>query len=72
MTCQHEHIQTWRVDEKPVMWSCADCRVKFEPTTKRVTGKAYEDGRRAMLDEVLKLAPESISVLLEKLKEAQS
>lgn len=51
------------------MWSCHDCRLKFEPITKRSEGKAYEDGRRAMLDEVLKLAPDSISVLLDKLKE---
>ena len=32
---------------------------------------AYEDGRRAMLDEVLKIAPESISVLLERLQEGK-
>ena len=33
--------------------------------------RAFEDGRRAMLDEVLKLAPDSIAILLDKLKEGK-
>ena len=32
---------------------------------------AYEAGRRDMLDEVLKLAPDSITTLLEKLKDGK-
>ena len=30
---------------------------------------AFEDGRRAMLNEVLKLAPDAMAVLLQRLKE---
>lgn len=73
MTCQHNHITTWQLEDgTPAgLWSCAYCRLKFEPITKSATGKAFEDGRRAMLDEVLKIAPDSISVLLEKLKEGK-
>ena len=32
MTCQHNQIQTYRLDDgTPVMWACADCKHKFEP-----------------------------------------
>lgn len=30
--CRHEVIQTWRTDDaKPVMWACAECRLRFYP-----------------------------------------
>ncbi len=34
MTCQHEHIQTWRFDDVSVaMWGCAACGRRFIPQT---------------------------------------
>ena len=33
--------------------------------------RAFEDGRRAMLDEVLKIAPDSVKVLIERLQEGK-
>lgn len=32
MTCKHDHIQTYRLEDgTPVMWACAACKHKFEP-----------------------------------------
>ena len=39
--------------------------------TSRTVKQSYEQGRRDMLDEVLRIAPDSISVLLDKLKEGK-
>ena len=33
--------------------------------------RAFEDGRRTMLDEVLRIAPDALAVLLDKLKEGK-
>ena len=71
MTCQHFRIASDISDDgdPAPFWWCVACKIKFEPITKSATGKAFEHGRRAMLDEVLRIAPDSISVLLERLKE---
>ena len=39
--------------------------------TARAVKAAYEQGRRDMLDEVLRIAPDSIAILLDKLKEGK-
>lgn len=34
--CQHEVIQTWRLEDgTPVMWACAECRLRFYPVSEK-------------------------------------
>ena len=39
--------------------------------TSRTVKQSYEQGRRDMLDEVLKIAPDSVKVLIERLQEGK-
>ena len=39
--------------------------------TARAVKQSYEQGRRDMLDEVLKIAPDSVKILIERLQEGK-
>lgn len=56
MPCQHEQIQTWRDPEGvPRMWSCVDCKKKFEPIGPWMERIKAEQGMRQYYSEYANL-----------------
>lgn len=51
--CAHHKVMTWKTDDgTPVLWSCVECNLKFEPITARADLEAENARLRKALTQI--------------------